>query len=381
MQIRSTKRVILSLLSFSIIIGVLVAGLWPFNFLQGNRISVLPDKHGLSFRYYSIAYCEELLRCDLFGSQECTIELALCSRKESSSSLKQILCFYNPGDRREEVIVAQWISHIVIMTRNYGGDRNKPFKKTGYRYILPIDSTVFLTITSDSRNTAVYLNGSLKRVNTGYTFIPDSLFDNTRLIIGNSPRGTSHWTGDMSLLAMYNTVLDADSVAGHFNEWRGKGTVSVRPTQIINYRFDEVVNSRVKNKASSHYALTIPGKFRVLQKRILEIPWKMMKYRRSTILDVLLNILGFIPFGFFFSLYASEIKPFSKKNIYALTLLTGFGISFLIEILQVYLPSRDSSLPDLVLNVFGTCIGIGLLHFAMLFSGPYKTFGAGKSKV
>ena len=40
-----------------------------------------------------------------------------------------------------------------------------------------------------------------------------------------------------------------------------------------------------------------------------------------------------------------------------LAVVVGFGVSFAIEYLQAYLPSRDSSVRDLVTNTAGTMIG------------------------
>jgi len=43
-----------------------------------------------------------------------------------------------------------------------------------------------------------------------------------------------------------------------------------------------------------------------------------------------------------------------------LAVVVGFGVSFAIEFIQAYLPSRDSSLRDLITNVLGTFIGAGV---------------------
>jgi VanZ family protein len=40
-----------------------------------------------------------------------------------------------------------------------------------------------------------------------------------------------------------------------------------------------------------------------------------------------------------------------------LAVVAGLVVSFAIEYLQAYLPSRDSSLRDLITNVLGTAIG------------------------
>ena len=52
-------------------------------------------------------------------------------------------------------------------------------------------------------------------------------------------------------------------------------------------------------------------------------------------------------------------KKVNRDTVVAVVLavVAGFVVSFVIEYLQAYLPSRDSSLRDLVANTTGTLIG------------------------
>jgi hypothetical protein len=142
--------------------------------------------------------------------------------------------------------------------------------------------------------------------------------------------------------------------------------------------------------------LVIPEQFMPYQR--VYLGWNPDWTRnRSDWEDVVINIAGFVPFGFLLfvsfaksrkgiRLQASGISlktrkegfgkkeeenppqsPFFKEGKEAirrdaalavvLAVAVGFGVSFAIEYLQAYLPSRDSSLRDLITNVLGTFIG------------------------
>jgi hypothetical protein len=126
--------------------------------------------------------------------------------------------------------------------------------------------------------------------------------------------------------------------------------------------------------------LVIPEQFAPYERVYLrwDLDWERISSNR---VDVLINIIGFIPFGIlmFWELVkrnaglsglsrlsslsgheAEKRRVLDKKRLaymVFLTVVAGFVVSFAIEYLQAYLPSRDSSLRDLVTNVLGTFIG------------------------
>ncbi len=80
-----------------------------------------------------------------------------------------------------------------------------------------------------------------------------------------------------------------------------------------------------------------------------------------TIINILGNIMMFMPIGFLTPLLWNNLK--SLKN----TLVLGFSISLLIEITQLFL-SRASDIDDLILNTSGVVLGyLVFMAFNKLF--------------
>jgi VanZ family protein len=80
---------------------------------------------------------------------------------------------------------------------------------------------------------------------------------------------------------------------------------------------------------------------------------------RFTRFDVAVNVLAYAPFGFFVGLAAR------RTSVAHLAAATGAGLllSFTMETLQMFIPTRDASAMDLVCNAAGAAIG-GLVAIA-----------------
>jgi len=78
---------------------------------------------------------------------------------------------------------------------------------------------------------------------------------------------------------------------------------------------------------------------------------------RSVVVDAVVNIIGFVPFGFGTCLCVRLWTGWSISRSVLMTILVGAFVSLMIELLQVFLPTRDSSLADLVTNILGTGLG------------------------
>ncbi len=84
----------------------------------------------------------------------------------------------------------------------------------------------------------------------------------------------------------------------------------------------------------------------------------ILGWGKSNPLDMLLNVLMFLPLGFGLTGYLMHKKSNVGLSVFGVILLVSFGLSYSIEILQVFQPSRYPSLFD----VFSNCAG-GLLGY------------------
>ena len=55
-ELTTRSRSVVTLVTIGIWIVIFVAGLWPFNFVPGNRVRWLPGREGLSFDDYGQVY-------------------------------------------------------------------------------------------------------------------------------------------------------------------------------------------------------------------------------------------------------------------------------------------------------------------------------------
>jgi VanZ like family len=85
--------------------------------------------------------------------------------------------------------------------------------------------------------------------------------------------------------------------------------------------------------------------------------------------DFIINIVGFIPFGYLIERYfVSRLRKGGLLGQSLLAVVAGTGTSLLLEIAQYYIPGRTSSLFDLIANGIGTCLGVAYFLVEKKFS-------------
>jgi VanZ like family/Concanavalin A-like lectin/glucanases superfamily len=337
-----------------VLLGILVAGLWPFH-APRNEVSWLSQGNGLLFGKHGSIVSANAFDMRSRADSSCSLEIWVEPSRVKSSGT--ILAFYWPTSRVVPFALRQSLGDLKLERRSY----DKSAKKARL-YVDDVFSRlkpVFFTISSGETGTAIYVDGILVKKSANFRLSSQDLTG--QLVIGNAPATTDSWSGQVKGLALYDRELPAVEVLQHFADWTGGSATSKQPDLVrservvASYLFNEGKANVAHNQVDSGPKLLIPERFFVLRKQFLERPWDEFRSDWSYWKDVGINIAGFLPLGFFFSAYFSAIGKIKRATW--LTIALGFAVSLTIEVLQAFLPSRDSGMTDLITNTFGTALG------------------------
>jgi hypothetical protein len=243
-------------------------------------------------------------------------------------------------------------------------DHKRRTKRIAVNTASPSPTTRFVTVTTGEEGTEVYLDGQFVIRKKDLTLkIPNG--SKTRLLLGNSVYGKQPWQGDIYGLAFYGHTLTDQDVAFHFNRWVQDRNFSFakKDKPSVLYFFDEKEGLRALDHAGGNHDLEIPLKMQILKREILSPTWSKFKFNRSFIIDIVLNLVGFIPFGFVLSATLIKLGGTFEKNDVLITVVLCFTLSLFIEIVQAWIPSRSSHMLDLILNTLGALIGAIIYRF------------------
>jgi hypothetical protein len=284
----------------------------------------------------------------------CSIEIWLDPGRVNSSGT--ILAFYSAASRYIPFAMRQSLGDLVLQRASQ--DRLDKKAKIYVNDVFSRLQPVFITISSSQAGTSVYVDGILGKRVTGF-WISSQDFAG-QLVIANAPDTSNSWSGRLKLLTIYNRELSAPEVAEHFTDWRKNNPPHLGRSDgvVASYLFDEGKGSVAHNRVDSATNLLIPDHYFVLREQFLERPWDEFRPDWNYWKDVGINIIGFVPLGFFFRALFSAMGK--DKRASWLTVVLGFAVSLTIEVLQAFLPTRDSGMTDLFTNTLGTGLGVML---------------------
>lgn len=337
---------------FVVLLVTLAFGWWPFSFVRQN--DVVASQEGLwvfNSRFEKgegpargIAFSAENL--DTRNWQGITVLVELHGRAKGGG-LGVFLEFSDEakGVPLPALLIAQWQDHLAMRSRRNRSEVKRGYSEIGHRDVFARDGFVQLVISSEGRRTHVYADGRILESRSDFPLLgPDNLFAGT-LVVGNSADGTRPFTGEIRLVAVYDSFYRANSAA--FAE--------ARPV----LEFDAA-------RDAASQGLLIPTEFAPLQRRFFS-PIAMATFQKSGYRsDIVINSLGFIPIGVCFAaLLRRRVRSFLPCLF--LLGLASFSLSFAIEWGQGYLVHRDSSCLDLALNTLSGCMAVFVPRKLVLF--------------
>jgi hypothetical protein len=349
-----TQKKVLGLICASVLVFILTVGLWPFH-APKNEVGWVSN--GLHFGNHGVILSPDAFSlAGLKAGISCSVEIWL--QPDLSDTGGTILAFYTPENRIVAFSVHQSIDDLFL--RRVTDYRQRRAKTKFYiEHVFRKNKQVIVTITSSAQGTVVYVNGALVRASPQFGLTSKDLTG--QLVVGNHPLADDGWKGQLKGLAVYNRELTAVEVLQHYDAWTTNQKAEMKnESPVALYLFNEGMGNVVHNQMNSGADLHIPEHYFVLHETFLETPWDEFQPGWAYCKNVLVNISGFIPLGFFFCAYFSSVRRFDRAVL--ATIVLGGVVSLTIEVLQAFLPTRDSGMTDIITNTLGTGIG------AMLYS-------------
>ena len=360
----------LPFLCVAISIVLLLAGLWPFDFFPKNNVRWLPDQRVLRFGRYGIACSPEPIEVPgttLDFRKPIQLEFKVRPGNEPGNSIPRILSICDE-DSRELFFVGQWKNDLIIRLSSGKNPSSGSYRETGVDNLFRKNRSVALAVRLEESGVSVFADGEFVKSQAGYSL---SRFSGPRtrvvFLLGNSPAGESPWEGDFLEFSIRQDIATGREqgnpgrqVAGPWAHVGGNEAVAKGHDPS-----NKKAGMMFRTAGEPGFEMWVPVAFRPLKRTILFPPWKETRFNRSFWMDVAVNVIGFIPFGFCFYALLRTTREGKDGSTTFLIVLLGAGISLSIELLQAYLPSRDSSLTDVLSNAMGSYIGVSLFRMGI----------------
>jgi VanZ like protein/concanavalin A-like lectin/glucanase superfamily protein len=353
----------------TVVLGILVTGLWPLRFHPPNNVSWIVARDGIRFGTHGSVVSSGQFRVpDDEAASPCSLELWLAPDFGSASS--SILAFSTRSNPVQLQLI-QSLDDLFVNKERADRQWRREAKHIAIVSLFQKNRSVFISISGDSGGTSVFIDGSLRRRSNEFRLTCESLTGT--LVLANSPKQYAPWQGSIFALAVYRGSLDAATIRRHYRAF-SSGTAmdgADLKNALAVYGFSERGGQLIRDQRRAEPDLTIPGSYSILYPPFLTPAWKEFAPTRWYVADLAVNIAGFVPPGFF--ICATLISLRGGKRSVGLATVSGLLLSLAIEILQAYIPMRNSGTTDLITNTLGTGIGAALYPYALRKWAIFRT--------
>jgi glycopeptide antibiotics resistance protein len=325
------------------LLAMVIATLWPFNFLQHNLATLAPTG-GLTFKQPAIAFTQtppsKLSRMEKF-----TVVLRVGSL---SSRERACILDYGTDEHHTNLRLQQENDQLDVWVESAGGH---PGAGLHLPRVFEHSDTSTIVVSFDGEKLHAWKEGGARKttqIGPGEHLHWDS---SATLTLGSLVDGQNGWRGTIFLLAI--TDRPTEPMAAPVQD-------SLRRNAVLYYDFMNLTALEIPDEAGSvRNPLWIPEQYTVPSRIILASPAHYNWHTRWFVFDMAVNILAFIPFGFLGGMVFIRKLESIPRGV-GVAILAAFVFSLSVELLQAWLPSRNSSLVDLFCDVAGAGTGAWL---------------------
>lgn len=343
------------LLLAAITLFMLWAGLDPKGYRFHNEVDWVENGGGLRFGRFGRAETKPFLSREqvaALNTHGFALELVFEPPRKWDSTFRVLASFHSGADA-SQLLIGQWREHLILMNGDdYNHARRTPRITADTAPFGPRPLT--LTINSNTNRTGLFLNGELISASPKLHLTLPAAPEPGRLTLGNTANASLPWRGVIRQFALIGRPLTSAEIRS-----RAQAPSSAeRPPDdaLLFYRFAQGGGVTVTNQGSLPVPLSIPSRLYALGHRFLTGSLAAATPRNLLALDSVVNFIGFMPFGATFALLLQARGHGRVRSVLVAT-LASLMLSLLIESLQAWMPPRDSSLRDLLLNIGGGCLG------------------------
>jgi hypothetical protein len=354
---------------------ILMLGLWPFHSPM-NDVRWLSRTGGVSFgRFGTVRSLRPLKPSRPQGEVNGTVEIWVQPGRWTKSAT--ILALFTP---KHPFLFSlhQAMTDLELQTTVQRGETQRKAVLSvheAFGQALREKKSVFISVTYGPEGTKVYLNGVLAETSPSFQIQQDALTG--RVLVGDSPRRPDSFQGLIRGLAFYDKKLAEEQIFRHYRTWTKYGHPAITEDEqnIALYLFDGGAGPVIHDRSAASTDLYIPERYTVINKISMEPFWEEFEMSRSYWKNVVENVVGFLPVGFVFYGYFRDTRRIGRAMI--VTVALGLALSLTIEILQTFLPTRNSGTTDLITNTLGTYGGtLFYRHVCPIFATKMQ-FGTG----
>jgi hypothetical protein len=309
----------------------------------------LHDEPALSLDGYNVLFSSGTVTSSGSG---CSVELLLTPKMTVDFST--VLSFYTPANPLQFSLRQRDDS--LVLSSDVKLEKRQVKSAVESTHVFQKGQQLFVAATVDAEKTAIYINGQLTKDSAPFPFAGQIC--SGKLLLGNSAVRVDSWWGHLQGVAVYSGELSPQEILADYRSWlaRHRPEIASGKPLVALYLMNRGEGRVIPNEVPLGSDLYIPVRYRLLAQPFLDPPWVEYYAQPSYWNSAALNVAAFVPLGWFVYGYLS--KSSTNKTAFVAAVFSGTATSLTIEILQAYLPTRNSGTTDIVTNTLGTLLGV-----------------------